>query len=144
VEEAEVTAPQPEKSSSRPRKRRIPKLAAGTRVVLSAPDPALTLASPLGTIVGPDEDDGDLGYYIVKLDAPAVYDHGVGAPLELTTIIELIDNLQVMTDAVTFRTGHRLPIVTKGRNRFTPMIGGRAAASRTVGSQGRRARRKAT
>ena len=142
-----MTAPQPQQEPSRPRKRRIPKLAAGTRVVSSAPDPALTLTSPLGTIVGPDEDDGDLGYYVVKLDAPAVYGHGVGAPVPLTTIIELIDNLQVMTDAVTFRAGQRTPVVrravTTGRDPLTPTIGGRAAAHRRVGSQGRRPRRKA-
>lgn len=130
-----MTAPRQKLSGSY--KRRIPKLAAGTRVVLSAPDPALTLASPLGTIVGPDEDDGDLGYYVVELDAPAVYDHGVGAPVRLTTIIELIDNLHVMTDAKTFRAGQRTPVfglpVSNGGDPSTPTTGGRAAAHRMAG-----------
>ena len=139
-----MTAPRQKLSGSY--KRRIPKLAAGTRVVLSAPDPALTLASPLGTIVGPDEDDGDLGYYVVELDAPAVYDHGVGAPVRLTTVIELIDNLHVMTDAVAFQAGQRTHIVglpvSNGGDRSTPTTDGRAARERTVGPAVRRPRRK--
>ena len=140
-----MTAPQ--QKLSRPYKRRIPKLAAGTRVVLSAPDPALTLASPLGTIVGPDEDDGDLGYYVVELDAPAVYDHGIGAPVRLTTIVELIDNLQVMTDAMMFRAGQRTPVagrtVSNGGDAFTSTTDGCTAADRSVGPEARRPQRKA-
>jgi hypothetical protein len=113
---------------------------------LSAPDPALALASPLGTIVSPDEDDGDLGYYVVELDAPASYDHGVGAPVRLTTIVELIDNLQVTTDAVAFRAGQRTPIVgrpvSNGGDTFTSTTDERTAGDRTVGPAPRRPRRK--
>lgn len=92
MEAAEVTA-RPRKTT---RRRKRPPLAEGTRVRLRAPSPGLTLASELGTVIGPDERDGDLGYYVVRLDAPASYDHGGSAPETLEEVVELADNLDVL------------------------------------------------
>jgi hypothetical protein len=77
-------------------KRKKTALASGTRVRLRAPDPGLTLRSDFGTIVGPDEYNGSLGYYVVRLDAPALYDHGRDKPEVLDEVVELIDNMDVV------------------------------------------------
>jgi hypothetical protein len=66
----------------------------GDRVRLVAPSPILDLASDLGTIVRPDED-VDLGYWIVRLDAPATGRCG-DEPVTLDEIVEMDDNLEVL------------------------------------------------
>lgn len=68
-------------------------LAPGTRVRLRAPAAGVTLGVSTGTIVRAD-DWGD--YYIVRLDEPALYDHGGTRPEELPEIAELADNLDVL------------------------------------------------
>lgn len=70
----------------------------GTRVRLAHPPFELTLRSDLGTIVGADPVDGDIGYYIVRLDQPARFDDQVGEPEELTEIVEAADNLEVLPE----------------------------------------------
>jgi hypothetical protein len=65
----------------------------GTRVRLLAPAAGLTLAADTGTVVRPDEY-GD--YYVVRLDAPARYDHGTGPAETLEEVCELVDNLEVL------------------------------------------------
>ena len=77
-------------------KRKTTALSPGTRVCLRAPDPGLTLRSDLGTVIGPDEYNGSLGYYVVRLDAPALYDHGGDKPEVLDEVVELIDNLDII------------------------------------------------
>jgi hypothetical protein len=74
-------------------------LAAGTRVRLRAPAAGLHLTSDLGTVVGPDQYDGDLGYYVIHLDSPAHYDHGGDAPETLHEIVELDENLDIVDAA---------------------------------------------
>jgi hypothetical protein len=73
----------------------FPVLREGTRVRLRAPSWGLTLRSDTGRIVGRTEDDG---YYVVQLDAPALYDHGTGPPEELTEVIEASDNMDVIAE----------------------------------------------
>ena len=66
----------------------------GTRVRLVAPTWGLTLRSDTGTIVEPSAWEG---YVVVRLDEPALYDHGdAGGPIELAEIIEAGDNMQVI------------------------------------------------
>jgi hypothetical protein len=77
-------------------KRKRAALIPGTRVRLRAPDPGLSLRSDLGTIIGPDEYNGSLGYYIVRLDTPALYDHGGQVPETLDEVVELVDNMDVI------------------------------------------------
>ncbi len=48
-----------------------------------------------GVVVRPDPW-GD--YYVVRLDAPAEYDHGAGAPEVLWEVCELVDNLEVLPE----------------------------------------------
>lgn len=71
----------------------FPVLHAGMRVRLRTPIAGLALRSDLGTVVRPDEDDG---HYVVRLDAPAIYDHGTGAPMELAEVVEASDNLDII------------------------------------------------
>lgn len=71
----------------------FPILHKGMRVRLRAPSWGLTLRSDTGTVVRPTDDDGD---YVVRLDAPALYDHGDGAPEELQEVVEASDNMDVL------------------------------------------------
>ena len=71
----------------------FPLLHEGARVRLRAPTWGLTLTSDLGTVVRPAEDDGD---YVIRLDAPALYDHGTGPPQEMQEIVEASDNVDVL------------------------------------------------
>ena len=71
----------------------FPILHVGMRVRLRAPTWGLTLRSDTGTVVGPDEDDG---YYVIRLDQPALYDHGTGQPEELTEVVEASDNMDIL------------------------------------------------
>ncbi len=73
----------------------FPVLRKGTRVRLRAPTWGLTLRSDTGRVVRPDEDDG---YYVVRLDRPALYDHGTGRPVELAEVVEASDNMDVLED----------------------------------------------
>jgi hypothetical protein len=70
-------------------------LAPGTRVRLTHPGPQLSLRSDLGTVVRETEDDL---YYIVRLDAPALYNHGDGTPQELEDVVEAVDNMDIVTE----------------------------------------------
>jgi hypothetical protein len=63
------------------------------RVRLRAPSAGLILRSDTGTVVGPDEYDG---YYVIRLDQPARYDHGVGEPVELNEVIQASDNMDIL------------------------------------------------
>ncbi len=71
----------------------FPVLHEGARVRLRAPTWGLTLRSDIGTVVRPAEDDGD---YVIRLDAPALYDHGTGPPQEMQEIVEASDNVDVL------------------------------------------------
>lgn len=64
----------------------------GARVRLRAPHRQLTLRSDLGTV---EEQLGD-DHVLVRLDEPAVYDSGIGAPLDLPVVFEMPDNLDVV------------------------------------------------
>ena len=86
---------QSKKSSVR---RKRPELTEGMRVRLIARPPGMQLQSDTGTIVGPDEFDGDMGYYVVRLDIPAPYDHGESEAVVLNEIVELTDNLEVVRE----------------------------------------------
>jgi hypothetical protein len=57
----------------------FPVLHEGTRVRLRAPGWGLTLRADTGVVVRESQDDG---YYVIRLDAPALYDHGTGQPEE--------------------------------------------------------------
>lgn len=80
------------------------RLTPGTRVRLRAPAAGVTLRANTGTIVRPDEW-GD--YYIVRLDKPALYDHGTRQSEELHEIAELADNMDVLAQSSQARV--RLP-----------------------------------
>jgi hypothetical protein len=68
-------------------------LLAGTRVELVGTPSGVTLTTHIGEIVGPDPDWG--GYYIVRLDTPAVYYcRGEDEPLDEVTVAG--DNLRVL------------------------------------------------
>ena len=73
----------------------FPILHEGMRVRLRAPTWGLTLRSDLGTVVRPAEADGE---YVIRLDAPALYDHGTGPPEELTELVEASDNVDVIPE----------------------------------------------
>ena len=65
----------------------------GDRVKLHAPSPLLTLRSPLGTVVRPDERMSDFGYWIVRLDESAIVHCGTAGDYELAEVVESDDNL---------------------------------------------------
>jgi hypothetical protein len=71
----------------------FPVLEPGMRVRLRAPTWGLTLRADAGTVVAPSDSDG---YYVVRLDAPALYDHGTGEIVELTEIVEASDNVDIL------------------------------------------------
>ncbi len=75
--------------------RELPILHEGMRVRLRAPSWGLTLRSATGTVVRPAEDDGE---YVVRLDGPALYDHGLDQPQEFHELVETSDNLDVLDD----------------------------------------------
>ena len=76
------------KRASRPRS-----LVPGMRVRLRSANHLVDLRSPLGRIVRPDEYDD---YYIVRLDAPAIYHNADGTTSELAEIAEMVHNLEVI------------------------------------------------
>jgi hypothetical protein len=67
----------------------------GTRVRILGPDSALgvTLATPFGTVVAPDEYQG---YYLVRLDEPASYRHTDGYTEQIDEVREFWDNLDIL------------------------------------------------
>ena len=65
----------------------------GSRVRLLYPSPQLELRSDTGTVVRPEEWDG---YYIVRLDAPAILRHGDDPPEEVEEVAEAADNLETI------------------------------------------------
>jgi len=75
-----------------------PALAPGMRVRLAHPGPLLTLRSDLGTLIRPDDECGDLGYWIVRLDQPALFDDRVGEIEELQELLEMDDNLELLAE----------------------------------------------
>jgi hypothetical protein len=72
-------------------------LAVGTRVRLRAEPIAVTLEGTTGTIQAPDPDLE--GYYLVRLDTPAVYRRADGSTERLPVIREAWDNLERLDDA---------------------------------------------
>jgi hypothetical protein len=74
------------------RRRREAPLTPGMRVHLRAPSPLLTLRSALGTVVAPD---AYLNYYVIRLDAPAIYDNRITQE-ELNEVVESRDNMDVL------------------------------------------------
>jgi hypothetical protein len=68
-------------------------LTPGMRVRLRAPSPLLTLRSALGTVVAPD---AYLDYYVIRLDAPAIYDNRITQE-ELDEVVESRDNMEVLS-----------------------------------------------
>ena len=73
----------------------FPKLEAGMRVRLRAPTWGLRLRSDTGRVVGPGDADG---YYVIRLDQPALYDHGTGEPEKLREIVEASDNFDILAE----------------------------------------------
>lgn len=65
----------------------------GARVRLCAPSPHLELRVETGTVVRPDVWDG---YYIVRLDVPAVLHHDPDPPQEQLEVAEAADNLEAL------------------------------------------------
>ena len=63
----------------------------GARVRLRAPSSQLELRVDTGTVVRPDVWDG---YYIVRLDAPAILHHDPDPPAEMLEVVEAADNLE--------------------------------------------------
>lgn len=74
---------------------KTPNWSAGDRVRVVGTPTGLQLTTPHGTVVGPDPDWG--GYYVVRLDQPAVYYcRGQDEPRSETT--EAGDNLRPLPD----------------------------------------------
>ena len=73
----------------------FPTLREGMRVRLRASIWGMTLRSDTGSVVRPAEDDG---YYVIRLDAPAMLDHGTGQPEDLAEVIEASDNVDILTE----------------------------------------------
>ena len=74
----------------------------GSRVRLLYPSPQLELRADTGTIIRRDKWDG---YYIVRLDAPAMLRHGDDPPEEVEEVAEAADNLETIGTQ-----GHSLPV----------------------------------
>jgi hypothetical protein len=80
------------------------RLSVGTRVRLRSASHLVELRSPFGEIVRPDE---YVGYYVVRLDHPALYHRADGTERELPEIVEMADNMEALGEAGRFRL--RLP-----------------------------------
>jgi hypothetical protein len=68
--------------------------ARGTRVQLTSASHAIELRADTGTIVGPDPQND--GYYIVRLDQPALYLQADGSTTELREIVQFADNMRAV------------------------------------------------
>ena len=64
----------------------------GTRVRLDGDVVGVTLGDRNGCVIRPDLYDG---YYVVRLDSPAVYHHADGTVEEIQELVESIDNLSI-------------------------------------------------
>ena len=73
----------------------FPVLHEGMRVRLQGAPWGMTLQADTGTVVRPTDDDG---YYVIRLDAPARYDHGTGHPEELIEVVEASDNVEILAE----------------------------------------------
>lgn len=65
----------------------------GTRVRLAGDVVGVTLRDASGSIVRPDT---YTGYYVVRLDSPAMFHHTDGTTEDLHELVEAIDNLIVL------------------------------------------------
>ncbi len=68
-------------------------LTPGTRVAIRGVPTGVTLDRATGTIVRPDVWDG---YYIIRLDAPALYHHADGRTEHIRELREAGDNLDIL------------------------------------------------
>jgi hypothetical protein len=75
---------------------RVPTLTTGTRVRVKGNPSGITLRSTTGEIVKPDERDG---YYIVRLDEPAIVYDVPDTGQEISEIVEAAENLDVIKPA---------------------------------------------
>jgi hypothetical protein len=65
----------------------------GTRVRLAGDVVGVTLRDTLGSVVRPDLYDG---YYIVRLDSPAIFHHADGSTEDIDELVEAFDNLTIV------------------------------------------------
>ena len=70
-------------------------IAVGARVRLRSASHVVTLRSADGEVVRPDTYDG---YYVVRLDQPALHHEADGRTRELPEIVELAENLEALPD----------------------------------------------
>ena len=105
-------------------------IAIGARVRLRAPSSFLELRADTGTVVRPDVWDG---YYIVRLDAPAVLHHDPDPPAEVLDVAEAADNLDALgtiepspLSVAAFFPCERAELAEGGRLLVRPMEGGEA------------------
>ena len=90
---------QPDARPERRRSRvasRLPKLAPGTRVRLRAVAAPVELTADTGTVIRPDEFDG---YYVVRLDHPAIYREAAGQTRPLSEISQDAENLDILIES---------------------------------------------
>ena len=78
-----------------------PSLVPGTRVHIVGNPVALTLSSPYGYVVRPDEYDED--HYVVRLEMPATYHHADGRIEQLHEIVQAVFNLEAIPSVVRAR-----------------------------------------
>ena len=71
-------------------------LAPGVRVRLRGRGASFVLTADTGTVLGPDP--WNPGYYIVRLDAPAIYHRADGGTEPLLELREADDNLFILPD----------------------------------------------
>jgi len=69
-------------------------LAPGSRIRVTAKPIGVTLTLPTGVVIGPSEWEG---YYVIRLDAPAVYHRADGADEAFEELVEAFDNFAVLT-----------------------------------------------
>ncbi len=70
-----------------------PELAVGTRVRLRSASHLVEIRPPFGEVVRPD---AYAGYYVVRLDRPALYHQADGTARELPEIVERADNMDAL------------------------------------------------
>lgn len=68
----------------------------GTRVRLAGDVVGVMLRDAIGSVVRPDM---YAGYYVVRLDSPAVFHHADGTTEDLYELVEALDNLIVLEPA---------------------------------------------
>jgi hypothetical protein len=75
---------------------RVPTLTIGTRVRFKGNPSGITLRSDTGEVVRTDRQDG---YYIVRLDEPAIVHDVPDTGQEISEIVEAAENLDVIKPA---------------------------------------------